>query len=1534
MSNANTKIHDKVVDRAAMLRLYEERVKGKTSLIIDGHSIRISDLVKRAKISDSTFAKFREAVDVELRKTIESLHTTSSRSLIDLVTDESSFIHQTIDKVAGKIWRTQKPTRRIAEDIVLGRPLANNKNLWQNWAGIGISERRRIESVIRKGISDGLSENDMAELLLKGGTFKITKFQANALVVTAMTNTYVQTDHEVYKANAKLLDGWQYVAVLDERTTPLCAHRDGTIYPVDDTDHLPPAHWNCRSTTVPVVKSWDDLSKLDNVAEIRKRNLEGLSRKQIQFYDGQTPLRESYNDWLARQPEAVQLKHLGEYEKLELFRQGQLELKGFTTDGRSVGIRSLRRLTDSGYAVQGDTRRFAIAKEKLDAMRVGAARPEDFYNDPELVKVLKDYYLLQDGELDGVLSLTNYRGTLINTKRATKTRVLTTPPNEQNLRYNPLTGRYDDARLYAPNLQVLENTRKLVEESKDLLDIDKKFIIDFTNSLADSMGANQRAVVTDNLRIIFSRFRKNKEPWTNFKAVVQGQIKFDVMNVSDYIETQLHKDRNILARLKQQDYIDPVLGPVQLQQIHDNFMDTVVERNTWEDRTAPAIAKKLRGILDTKIPPHIRVRLDDHDLHEFYLKFTHRLALMDAPDRDQLAITLGRELYNKANMRGTRNKWWKLGVKLLDDANDKGIFTLDTYGVQKRRMRGRITNNYFGQYYDTFSLVVKITDPRIKRYNTLNRTIDLGLRIGIVDPKRLQLKVRPGYKTYFDKWNYDTRIPIISSHSYKDFPETLIDKNMADALNWATQTKYKVDPDFYDFIVRLMNFQDDKGQAALFNELNKYREYMITRGDTYERFKLMEWLKQNDYSVNNFVYLDHRARIYERGLVGPQAGEAFRPFLNSPFNRPLGEEGYYVFQDQLGGFLGGLSDYLEHKFNSLSNTGRQSIATYWRKDLVELGEHMLRGKPNDIRFILKSKLVQSVEGEDQGKLLRFAMEAAKIDRYLKGDYSDLSKLNKFYTALVMEQDASSSGAQIIALTTKNRQLAELSNVVPTDYKKRLYDEIAALTFNDPRFRKINQRLGLTEKDLRKAAKAQNMVTFYGAGERTGILNVESKLAKALDKQEGRLVVKASDRDKVLNEISARAARYEKYDPELYEELMALREDVRDIMNKGLNPGSEIMDQLYFLEPKTRDIVEKLSQAYIDIVTPDDFQVIAKIMSENLKDQVPILRDFTRFLGRLAEDYLVNAKPKKAKLDFWEIFKTAIRGTKRRQFKLPSIVNQMLGIKDESLVAKLLKRSPIDPNSNLYDILVGVTPPSDRRTGFKIGDVSVFSEDIIKGWKVLFPNKLPKSWTNIPWVNFDNKVVEQNFTQIFEERLNYKDKDGKWITNILQVPQKTDPTWWEAVRNKSGKINDIADASHARTAFAVNGNHSNDATIVKRFHLWGKEAKIPTSTVHDAFVTNIADMVRAKDALREIYASAVENNSIKLTLDEMLARGLPRHLYEKYLNEAIEIGLIPVAGRSRVGGKLLTKKDILTKMDILADIPKGFRNNRSWYGIGI
>ena len=152
------------------------------------------------------------------------------------------------------------------------------------------------------------------------------------------------------------------------------------------------------------------------------------------------------------------------------------------------------------------------------------------------------------------------------------------------------------------------------------------------------------------------------------------------------------------------------------------------------------------------------------------------------------------------------------------------------------------------------------------------------MRVSVKDDKN-RLIVRPGFKTYWIDRGIlgytDTRIPITSTSSFSDFPAEFIDKNMADALNWTAQSKYRIDPDFYDFTQKLLYFEDDRGKAKYYHDLNEYKHYISDRGDAYERFKAMEWLRRDNAAFSNTPFIDHRARVYERGLIGPQSGETF-----------------------------------------------------------------------------------------------------------------------------------------------------------------------------------------------------------------------------------------------------------------------------------------------------------------------------------------------------------------------------------------------------------------------------------------------------------------------------------------------------------------------------------------------------------------------------------------------------------------------------------------------------------------------------------
>jgi SPP1 gp7 family putative phage head morphogenesis protein len=1545
--NANTKVYDRVVDRAAMVRLYEERTNKKVAVVLDKHEDRVNKIILSSSLNKSGVENLKSSLRKDLSSTFKEINLISSRSLVDLFKDQVSFGYQNLEATMGKVWKTKRASRIIGEELILSKPLYKDVALAAGWNSIATSERKRMEALIRRGIANGDTLEEMAVSIRRGNVHKITRAQARGLVITGITSVTSQADSAVYKANKDAIQGWQYVAVLDSRTSDICISRDAKIYPVDDTIHLPPAHFNCRSVSVPVLKSWDDLHKLEGVAQVRKRNLEKLTKKQIEFYDGQTSLRETYDTWLRRQSPLIQLKHLGDSAKVELFRNGHLHVNQFTNNlGKTLGIKALRAMSEDDFVVPGDTKRFSIAKTKLDALRLGASRPDDFIDDKALKAALLEYYQLQAGQLDGLLSLVNYRGALIHTKRATKTRVLTSPPTESQMIFNPITGRYEDARMYRPNPDALDNTLRLTNESQVLLARDKAFITDISNELSEVMGVNERAAVADNLRILFTRYRNNPEVWTNFKALSNTQMKFDVMNVSDFLETQVRKGSDFLKKLAQDNFIDPVLGPIQLQTIHDDFIKNITARNAWEDTYAPKLARKLHSATVKEIPRYIRFVVSDSDLQQFYLKFAHRLGISDLPDRDQFAADLGRDLFNLAGLNGSKREWHTVGLRILESKNVKKLYDIETFGVQKRRLKSRLGNSYFGPQYDTLSFNIRIIDPAIQKYSQLTRKVELGLRTGVLNDSN-RLIVREGYKTYFSRGLFgrlvDTRIPITSTSSFGDFPSELIDKSLADALNWTSQAQYRIDGDYFDFIMKLLNFRDDKGSAELYESLNGYKHYLRARSDSYERFKAMEWLRQSQKAFSNIPFLDHRARIYERGFIGPQSGETFRPFLNTAIEKAFGRDGYNQFQDQVGAFLGGLDEYFEGRFNGLSFAGRRQIADKFRPQLVEIGNLMLRGKPNDIRAVLRSELVGRIDPEEVGKFFRLAIETAKIERYLKESINDkkniysktnIDSLKNYKTAIAMEQDASSSGAQIIALTTRNKKLAELSNVVPTNQKRRLYDEIAEATFHDPRFKVLNEKLGLTERDLRKAAKAQNMVTFYGAGERTGILNVERKLAKALSEDIDTLVVSASNRDKVLEQIAARIANIERFDKEGADELRKLRTRIRDLFNSGSEIGDEMMEQLYFLNQEGREFVESLSKSYNKVVTPDDFKLIARIMSSHLEEEVPILKSFTKYFGELAVEFLSNAKPSQSDFNWKSILKTELRGTRKKGYTISDRLSELLGLRaGEPVSEKLLKNFGFwKPNGTLDTILNGELPPEFRRTGAKYFKVSFFGFNK-KSIEVFTANDLPKSWTNVPWSNFDGKFIEQNFTQNFQQRLSYKNKDGQWITNILQIPERTEATWWEQYVTRNGKINDIADLAKARTAYAVNGNHSNDATIVKNFHLWGKKNNIATSTVHDAFFTNLADFSAGRRELRRIYANSLRNNVIKQTLDEMRARGLPGHIYRAQLNKAIELGLIPVPGRSRVGGKLMTEDDVLVEADILKELSEDFLSELNWYGVG-
>jgi len=185
--------------------------------------------------------------------------------------------------------------------------------------------KKQVEATIQAGVIAGQSGSEIADSvydLTTATKSSRTLAQTDALVRTATNQMASEARRMVTVENADLLRGEEWVATLDGRTTLVCSGRDGRIYPVGEPPY-PPAHFNCRSSRVGVLKP-----------EYMEKGLTGERAGENE--------QVTYGGWLKRQPKEVQNKVLGD-ERAKLFRSGEVSIAGFTDDrGRTLSLDELK----------------------------------------------------------------------------------------------------------------------------------------------------------------------------------------------------------------------------------------------------------------------------------------------------------------------------------------------------------------------------------------------------------------------------------------------------------------------------------------------------------------------------------------------------------------------------------------------------------------------------------------------------------------------------------------------------------------------------------------------------------------------------------------------------------------------------------------------------------------------------------------------------------------------------------------------------------------------------------------------------------------------------------------------------------------------------------------------------------------------------------------------------------------------------------------------------------------------------------------
>ena len=193
--------------------------------------------------------------------------------------------------------------------------LPNGQVVSKAFRGIATSQAEQFSQVVRNGLLTGETTPSIAKRLIgslqfgeeaktvgqiaaAGGQLtQVADNQIIALVRTSINQVANAASQQVYEGNQDITKKYRYIATLDTRTSAICRALDGREFDYGKGP-MPPQHFNCRSTTVPVI----DYKALDipPPPEGKRASM-----------DGPVPGNETYGQWLAKQPRSTQADALG-----------------------------------------------------------------------------------------------------------------------------------------------------------------------------------------------------------------------------------------------------------------------------------------------------------------------------------------------------------------------------------------------------------------------------------------------------------------------------------------------------------------------------------------------------------------------------------------------------------------------------------------------------------------------------------------------------------------------------------------------------------------------------------------------------------------------------------------------------------------------------------------------------------------------------------------------------------------------------------------------------------------------------------------------------------------------------------------------------------------------------------------------------------------------------------------------------------------------------------------------------------------------
>ena len=281
-------------------------------------------------------AQLLAKLDDVAKEAFSKVAAKGTASLVEAAKLEAAWAAKALKKVLPIEVRLGEASLGYLRSIVVTRPFQGT-HLKDWYKRLESDTKTRVRREIQQGLQQGQSVQAIARRLAgtkaagyADGALAAPRRQIEAVVRTAANHVSTHAREATYEANRGLISGVRWVSTLDSRTTLTCAALDGQVFEMGQGPR-PPQHFACRSTTVPVLRSWRELGfDRDEIPATTRASL-----------DGQVPADLTFEAWFQGRSEAFQKAYLGP-ARFELYQQGLQIRDMLTPSWKPLPVSALR----------------------------------------------------------------------------------------------------------------------------------------------------------------------------------------------------------------------------------------------------------------------------------------------------------------------------------------------------------------------------------------------------------------------------------------------------------------------------------------------------------------------------------------------------------------------------------------------------------------------------------------------------------------------------------------------------------------------------------------------------------------------------------------------------------------------------------------------------------------------------------------------------------------------------------------------------------------------------------------------------------------------------------------------------------------------------------------------------------------------------------------------------------------------------------------------------------------------------------------